>query len=179
MNGLPRHCADRMPGVCFGPLLLGAMVVGTAAAAVGSYSQAQFQAGVMKQNAKIATQNAGIAATQGQQQEYEQSLKTRAEVGQQKATQAANNVTGPSAANVVAGTQQAGELDQSNLKFNTMAQINNYNTQSQQDMTQSNSLKTAAPINAFSTILGGASSLGSTWLKFQQFGSPGFGLVNG
>ncbi len=153
----------------------GVLVAGAASAAVsayGSYKSAQFQAGVMRQNATIAKQNANIAATQGSYAQYQQGLRTGQEVGLQKAAFAGGNINTQSAGaqNVISGTQKAGVADQSMLHFNSLAAADNYNTQAQQASAQSKAISAAAPINAFGTLLGGASTVGNQWKMYQKFG---------
>jgi hypothetical protein len=154
--------------------LLATSLVGGAVSAVGSYSSAMYQAGVMKQNAAVAQQNAAIAGMQGQQQQYQQGLKTGQEVGQQVAGFSADGINTQSAGaqNVISGTQKAGVQDQSMLRFNTAAQVQNFDTQASQDKAQAAALTAAAPINAFGTILGSASSIGNQYLMYQKFGTP-------
>lgn len=179
MRGLPSHCGDRFQGICYGPAavgtgLIGSGLAGGAISAAGSYASANYQAGVMKQNAVIAGQNAQIAGQQGQFAQYQQGLKTGQEVGQQTASFAGAGINTQSAGaqNVIAGTRTAGVQDQSMLRFNTEAQVQNDNTQASQDKAQAAALSMAAPINAFSTILGSASSVGNQWLMYQKFGTP-------
>ena len=63
--------------------LLAASVIGTAVLAAGSYRAAQYQAGVMKQNAQVATNNAMIAENRGRDAAAPEGMKTAQEVGQQ------------------------------------------------------------------------------------------------
>ena len=152
--------------------LLAASVVGTAVSAAGSYRAAQYQAGVMKQNAQVATNNAMIASTDGEMQQRQQGMKTAQEVGQQTAAIAGSGVNTNSASSqtFLAGTRTAGVMDQSMLRFNQAGQVAGYDTQSAQQQSGASAMAAAAPINAFGTILGGASSVGNQWAMYQKYG---------
>ena len=155
-----------------GTAVLAVGAVGTALSATESYKQSQYQAGVMRQNAQIAKNNAQIASIEGQQQQQQQGMRTAQEVGQQTAAFAGSgiNTQSASAQNVIAGTRAAGISDQSMLRFNQQAEVQGYDTQAAQDLSSAKALSAAAPISAFGTILGGASSLGNQWAMYQKFG---------
>jgi hypothetical protein len=173
MRGLPNHSRDRMPGVAYGPLLAVA-AVGAVVSAAAAARQGQIQAGVAKQNATLAENNATIQATAGAQAQQQQGIKTGQEVGDQEAEQAAGgiNTASASAQNVLAGTRQAGVLDQSNLRFSTGVGVQNDQQQAGQFKQQAANDSTGGYISAGSSILGGASSLGNSYLQFQKFGTP-------
>lgn len=147
-------------------------VAATAVSAVGSYESAQYQAGVMRQNAQVAANNAKIASAEGQVQQTQQGMRTAQEVGDQTAAIAASGINTQSASsqNVIAGTRKAGTTDQSMLRLNQAAQVQNYGVQQAQDLASAQGTSTAGTIGALGTIIGGASSVGNQWAMYQKFG---------
>lgn len=116
-----------------------ALLAGSAGAgALGSIQQGYAQAGAAKynaavaeQNAQLATQNAQWTGAEGEQQAAIAGLQTQATAGAQKTRQAANNVdvNSGSAAAVRAGTAEAGQLNQMNIRSNAARQAYGFETQ--------------------------------------------------
>ncbi len=159
---------------------MGAMAVGVAGAGMSAYSQyqsANYQAQVAKNNQTIANQSASIALQQGTVAEENQRLKTGAMVGAIESQEGASGVNPNegSALNVRSSAADTGELDALTIRYNANLQNWNaknqaasYGGQAQLDQAQGN-------WGVASSILGGASSVSSKWLTFNQSGVPGFG----
>src|SRR5438105_13935949 len=102
------------------PAVLGAVgLAGSAVSAFGAYEAgtaqsqaAAYQAQVAQNNAQIARQNANLEIASGEQQTTIAGLRTRAAVGQEKASQGAAgvDVNKGSAVDVRAGQEEMGML---------------------------------------------------------------------
>jgi hypothetical protein len=163
-------------GVAALPLAIGSMVASVAGAGMSAYSQMQsanYNAQVARNNQVMANQNASIALQQGQQQEEAQRIKTGSMVsaiGAQEAASGVNPNEG-SALNVKSSAAETGELDAQTIRYNANLQARNlkyegemYGAQAQLDTSQ-------GEYGAMGSILGGASSVSSKWLSYQQFGN--------
>lgn len=163
-----------------------ATAVSAVVGAVGSYEQGQaqkqaydYQAQVARNNAKIAQQNASWATQIGDTQAVNEGMKTRAQVGAIKAAQAASGIdvnTG-SAVDVRSSASELGELNALTIRSNAARQAYGYQVQGTSDIAQAqldvysgNQAQTAGYIGAFGSLLGGASSAGGQYIKFQQAG---------
>ncbi len=165
-------------------------ITGAATSAYGSYESGQanskaaaYQAQVAANNAIIAQQNAKMDIQAGETAAVNSGLKTRATVGSEKATQGAAGIdvnTG-SAPMVRAGTAEMGMLDALTIRSNAAKKAygeevaaTSDTAQSQLDTMQSEQAKTAGDIGAAGTLLSGASTVGSNYLKFQgNYGTAG------
>jgi hypothetical protein len=169
------------------PLVLaGVGLAGTALSAYGSYEQgqaqsasAQYQAQVAANNAKIARQNAVLEIQSGETQATNVGLKTRAVVGQEKATQGASgvNVNKGSAVDVRAGTEETGMLDALTVRSNAARRAYGYQVSATSDTAQSQLLQrqseqaeTAGDIGAFASLISGASTVGGQYMKMKSLG---------
>jgi hypothetical protein len=169
--------------------LIGMGVAGTATSAFGSYESGQatkandqYQAIVAQNNALIAKQNAAWDIQSGDTAATNQGLRTRAQVGTQKASQGAAGVdvnTG-SAPTVRAGTEAMGMLDAMTIRSNAakqaysaQVQASNDTAQSQLDTSAGEQAGIAGDIGAAGGLLSGVSSAGLKYAAFQQSsGSP-------
>lgn len=161
-------------------------VIGTAVSAVGAMSQAaaasenaSYQAQVAANNAKIAKQNAAWTMEAGEQKAANDAMKTRAMVGQIKASEAANGVdvnTG-SAVDVVSSETGLGQAQQTTIRSNAAkdaygydVQSMNFTAQSQLDRQEADQAMTAGMFNVAGSLIGGASSTNSDWMKYKAAG---------
>lgn len=173
-------------GVALAPIALAAGIAGTGMSAYGSYESGQansaaaaYQSQVAANNAKIAQQNARLDIQAGETQAFNQGLKTRAAVGQEKAAQGASGIdvnTG-SAVSVRAGTAGIGMLDALTTRSNAAkeayaqeVQSTSDTAQSQLDTMESEQAETAGDIGAASSLLNGVSTVGGNWAKFKTLG---------
>lgn len=159
---------------------------GSAVSAYGSYESGQanaqaaaYQAQVAANNAKIATENSKLDIQAGETAASNQELKTRGTVGSEKASQGASgvDVNSGSAVDVRAGTEELGNLDAMTIRSNAAKkayadQVTSASetAQSGLDTMKSSQASTAGEIGAASTLLSGASTVGSNWAKFQKVG---------
>jgi hypothetical protein len=182
----PKFTFERGPmmGPILAPMAAVGGLVGAGISAYGSYqsmeaqsANAAYQAQVAANNAKIAQQNAAMDIQAGEIQAANQGLKTRAAVGTIKAQEAAQGVdvnTG-SFTKVRAAASEIGMMDALTLRSDAAkaaygqevaatsetAQSGLYTAQSQQ-------ASAAAPIGALGGLLSSASSVGSTYAKYQN-----------
>ena len=164
-------------------------VASTGMSAAGSYESGQatkandqYQAAVAANNALIAKQNAAWDIQAGETAATNQGLKTRAQIGTEKASQGAAgiDVNSGSAAKVRAGTESMGMLDAMTIRSNAakqaysaQVQATNETAQSQLDTAAGKQAGEAGDIGAAGGLLSGVSTVGSRYAGFlQSSGSP-------
>ena len=173
------------------------MTVGTMAAtaagsimgAIGSVQKGQaesnmykYQAGVAKVNQQMAEQNAEWEEAAGRVESQQIGLQGRDAMGKIRVAQAASGLdinTGSAAAVQKSQSQVTRENEQIS-EANTARRAYGYRIGAIQEEAQSNidlmgaqQAKTAGTIGAFTSILGGASSVGSQYLKAKPLGMVG------
>ena len=148
---------------------VGAIQQGNAAAASASYN-----AKVADMNAKLSERQARDAVERGAIEEQQQRIKTSAILGQQKAAMAANGVDLKfgSPLDALVDTATMGELDALTIRANTYREERDIrqqglNAQGQAGMyrAEAKGAKTAGFMNAFGTVLGGASNAYTNYQK--------------
>ncbi|MBB3453883.1 hypothetical protein FHT86_002139 [Rhizobium sp. BK313] len=158
-------------------------IVGAATSAVGSVfggiasaNQANYQAEVAKNNAKIAEQNATQATEAGEAQAQAESEKGAQVAGGIIAAQAANgiDVNSGSAVDVQQSQREESKLDTNTVMHNAelsaygyRTQSTNYQAQAELDKTQAAEAPIAAAIGATGSFLSNASSISSKWTGAQ------------
>lgn len=168
--------------MCFGTLgIIGAATsaLGTIVGGVAQANQANYQAQVADNNAKIAKQNATSAEEAGRVEAQAQSQKGAAIEGSIIASQAANGIdvnTG-SAVDVQKSQRETDALDTANVMRNAdlsaygyRTQASNYQAQAGLDRSQASFAPISAAIGATGSFLGNASSIGSKWTGLQTTG---------
>lgn len=168
-------------GLAVASLVLGGIgaavsVGGAMESANAQAAQANYQAQVAANNQTIANQNAQYALKAGEAQAQTAGMEGRAASGGVRAAEAANglDVNSGSALDVQASQREANVLNVENVKQNAALQAYGFRTQAtsfgaQQTLekAQAAQASTAGPINAFSSLLGSASSLGSNFANYQ------------
>lgn len=165
--------------------------IGSIFSAVGAYNQdksaeeaAKYNSQVAALNATLATQNAGLAEQEGVSQVSTQELKNRLAGGQIKAAQGANNISvnSGSALQVRQSERVGGELSSMDIMSNAARQAFGYEAQAAADTGQAGLYTAeaqqageAAPLAAATSLIGGASSVGSRYAGFLAQG----GSTNG
>lgn len=165
------------------------IAAGTSAAvgAVGAIEQsnaassaANYQAQVARNNQAIADQNAQTALEQGQQQTLAKQQQTAQQISSERAATAASGIdpNSGSSVRIQGSTAALGALDAQTITNNAARTAWGYKTQGldfgaeagllQQ---QASSASTAGALGAFSSIIGGASSVSNKWLQYQQQGA--------
>lgn len=160
--------------------------IGAAASAVGAFEQGQaasesasYQAQVAKNNQAIADQNAQYALEQGQQQNAAKQQQTAQTISDQRAITAASGIdpNRGSSVRVQGDTAALGALDSATILNNAARTAWGYNTQGVDFgaeasllSSQSSSAAASGDLGAFSSIIGGASSVSNKWLTYNQQG---------
>jgi hypothetical protein len=169
---------------------LGLTALGGVTGALGSIQQGKaakassdYNADVATANAAQAEQNAQISSQSGIQQEAMQEQKTRAEVGQMKANQAASGVDvhSGSALDVRSSAAELGELDALTVRSNATREAYGYKTQAigfegqgQLDKMEGQNAETAGYVGAANTFLGSTGSAATNFAKYQMQGGFGY-----
>lgn len=138
-----------------------------------------YQAGVARLNAQIAEQNATYATQVGELQATQAGLQGGQRMGQIRTAQSASGL------DVNTGSNRQVQASQKEATGNTLAAIRmnaaktaynyrtegvQYTSQAQLDTLAGRNARTAGLIGAGSSILGGASSVASEWMRGQQLG---------
>lgn len=157
----------------------------SAAAQAGMY---QYKAGVALMNQKIAKQNAAWATNAGEISAQESELKTAQEIGQTKVMQSGSglDVNSGSAVGVRQSQSEAGAYDADIIRANAAHAAYGYETKAAESEAEANldqmaaaNVKTAGDISAFSSILGGVTSVASKWTQGTTVGFFGGGGGDG
>lgn len=174
---------------------VGSQVAGTAISASGSYYGAKSQKGNLESQAKMAEINARIAEMgaqsaleQGKHQVASLTMQAGQLKGKQRTTMAANGIDlgVGNAAEVQASTELMKTVDMGTLKMNALRTAFGYRTQgmnakNEAAMARANSSSVSPGGAAFSTLLGGASQVASSWYGMSQagvFDSPKYDSID-
>ncbi|WP_017773848.1 hypothetical protein [Paraburkholderia kururiensis] len=154
-------------------------VAGAVQSASAQSSAAGYQAAVAQNNQKIANQNAQYAVQQGQIEEQAKRQQTAQLISQERAGAAAAGIdlnTG-SPLREQGDTAKLGEIDALTIRNNAAraaygytVQGLDYGSQASLDQSASRAALTGGALNAFGSIIGGASSVSSKWWKYQNAG---------
>lgn len=145
-------------------------------------AQAEYEAQVNMQNAKIAQENAAQERQTGIEEARLQRMKTLQAVGSQQAAMAANGVdiSQGTSLDIVEDTAAMGELDALQLQYNyekkALAyeqQANNFTNQANLDYISGQNAYKSGMMNAAATGLAGASKTASVAGKWFGFGGKG------
>lgn len=175
-----------MAAISIGGTILGTALnaEGTAQQTSAQVQQLQFQSAIAQRNQQIAQQNADWARGVGEVNAQQAGLKTRAELGTEKATQGASNldVNFGSAPLVRDSTRELGYHGQSVIRSDAAERAYSFEQQGvtaglQSQMYQAGAANTQAAggIKIASTIIGGATSVASKWLAGSTTGLTGSG----
>lgn len=138
-------------------------------------AQANYQAQVAKENARIAENNAAVERQQGIEEARLQRIKTAQAIGSQKTAMAANgvDVTQGTALDVIEDTATMGELDALQTRYNYErkalsyeATANNFSNQANLDIIAGKNARTAGTYGAISSGLAGLSKTGDVASKW-------------
>ena len=138
---------------------------------------ATYQAGLATINQNIAKQNASYALAVGEAQAQQSGMKTRAEVGTTRASQASSGLavdTG-TAEKVVESEEEHGAYNQSLIRSDAAKRAYGFEVEETQQVAQQHlyesaaaNAKTAAMISAVGSILGGATSVAGKFADAQR-----------
>jgi len=174
------------------PFTLAAVSIGTTAlsagvSAVGAVMQgnatasaAKYQAQVAANNALIAQQNASYERQKGSVEAWSQDMRTKAMLGEQLAGQGASgfDIESGSLTDVRKSTAMIGALDRSTIKNNAErrayandVQATNLKAESGLKRLEGKNAQTAGTMNGISSLLSGASSVGTKWSNYKAIGT--------
>jgi len=160
-------------------------VAGSIQNANSAKAQAEYQAQVNRENAKIAQQNADAERQQGIEEARLQRIKTLQNVAKQQTAMAANgiDITSGTPLDVIEDTAAIGELDALQTRYNYERRAlayestaGNYMNQANLDMISGQNAYKANQLNALSSGLAGltsAASVASKWYGFGQNSNSG------
>lgn len=167
-----------------------AIVASTISAAIGvassiqqgkqAQAQANYQAKVAQENAKLADQQASATRKEAYDEMTAQRQKTAKLIGAQRAAAGASGaaVDVGSVLDTTAETAAQGELDAINIynkgidsAYNSQLQAWNYRQNASAYKAQGEAAKKASYMDAASSAIGGIADVASTWGKWQNFGT--------
>lgn len=171
-------------------LAVGSLIASGAGAGVSAFGASEkadaessmygYKAGVARNNAIIAERNAVAATEAGISKAQTNDMKTRATVGGQVVAQAANGLDVGSGTNVAIreSAKDLGRLDTLTILNNAAknaagfrAQGMNFTAEGLLDDSAAKNAQTAGEYSVATSLLGGASSVSSKWLGYQQSGA--------
>jgi hypothetical protein len=155
----------------------GMSMIGQANQAQASATAANYQAQIARNNQQIMQQNAAYDQQRGDIAEQNSRLKTAQVIGSQRAALASQggDINSGSPLDIQGDAARAGETDALTIRSNTARAVWNDNLQgmgygNQASLLSMNAANSMAslPYGIGSTLLGGASSTASNWLKYKQ-----------
>jgi hypothetical protein len=153
--------------------MLGAQAAAGASQTVGAYYAAQSQRSQLGLQADIAEIQAGQALKAGEREQQRSRLATGQLKSRQIASMAANGVAlnegSPNA--VLTSTDVLGEIDAQTIKQNAVMQAWGHRTEA--TMARANAKAISPGMAAASTLVGAASQVASTWMRFNSAGMTG------
>lgn len=159
--------------------------MGAAAEGQAKANMYQYQAGVAQMNKTVADQNRDYASAAGEVEAQQSGMKTRFEIGSQKAIQSAGNLDVNSGSNLDVRTSQAavGQENQNLIRSNAARRAYGYEVEGANATAQAQVYKmsadnaiTAADYKVAGSIIGTASSVAGKWTQASAaFGSGSSG----
>ena len=158
----------------------GVGAMGARSAADATASMDTYKAGVARNNAIIAERNAVAATDAGNVRAASNDMRTKNVIGSQIVAQAANGLDVGSGTNVniQQSAKDLGHLDTLTILNNAAknsagfrTQGMNFKAESLLDESAAKNAETAGDFNVATSLLGGASSVSSKWLGYQQSGA--------
>lgn len=163
---------------------IAASVIGTATSAIGAMNQGQaqqqqanYQAQVARNNATVASQNATLVQQQAEARAQSDQRAGDQRLGAQRAAiGAAGGALGSGSALDVQGSTvtQTGlstandDYDGRRAAYGYQVQGSNFGAQAGLDTAAGANAGTAGTVNAFGSLLGGASQVAGKWASYQQ-----------
>ena len=144
--------------------------VGTMVSAIGAIQQANAQSAMYEQQAKINEMEASDSVERGMEEQREHRRKVQLLMGKQKAAYGASGLSAGDGTPVdmLEDTAYMAELDAATIRYNAQRErwghLNNANI----NRASAKNARTAGKWNAFSTILGGATTVADKWYSFNS-----------
>ena len=155
--------------VGFDPMTLGAItsLLGTGVSAVGQVQAANAEADAAEYQQKQNNILAEDALKRGAEEEQAQRRRTAALEGRQRAVLAASNIDlgSGSPLAILSDTAMLGELDATTIRGNAERESAGLKASANLAGMRAKSARQAGAIGAFSTVLGGISTLSERWYK--------------
>lgn len=144
-------------------------LAGTAMTAYGQVQQGKAQEGQSEYNAAVSRNNATLAANRGVDKENAFRNQTKQLKQQQRAHFGASGVelASGSAADILADTENYGELDALNIRSNTADEVDQLNLDARNEVLRGDNARSSANTRAFSSVLSGAGGVASKWYKSE------------
>ena len=141
------------------PVIL--MAASTAMAVAGAVKQGQVESQAANYNSQIATQNAGIAAAQGEAAAQAQSRDSQRRIGTEMAAYGASGVqmSDGSPSDVLADSARSAALDNLTTRYNYQLKGLGYQDQASLESSQSQNASAAGYLSAMGSGIGGGSKL--------------------
>jgi hypothetical protein len=135
------------------------MAASTAMAVAGAVKQGQAASQAANYNSQLATQNAGIAAAQGEAAAQAQSRDSQRRIGTEMAAYGASGVqmSDGSPADVLADSARSAALDNLTTRYNYQLKGLGYQDQASLESAQSSNASAAGYLSAIGSGIGGAS----------------------
>lgn len=155
--------------------LIATTVLTTAYQANAQRQEGKANAAIAENNARLASADADATNAQATRDMEQQSWRTRALLGQQRASIAANNLdpTFGTAAEIMGETAMFGEVDQQTLRMNAARQSWGFNAQATNYRNQGSLARWSGNTQAAGTILGGLASAANQ--AYSAYGSRSAG----
>jgi hypothetical protein len=157
----------------------GVSAYGAAESSAAQSQAANYQAQVALNNQKIADQNAQFALQQGAQEEAAKRQQSAQVISEQRAITAAAGIdpNQGSSMRIQGDTAALGELDAQTIRNNAartawgfQTQGANFGGQAALLQSQASDASSAGALGAFSSLIGGASSVANKWTTFNSQG---------
>lgn len=154
-------------------------VIGSVQESRAAAQAAQYQAQVDRNNAVVAQQNAAFATQAGAAKAEAQDMQTRARLGGIFASQGASgfDTADTSSRELRDAARNVGRLDAETVYTNALldarndvAQSSSYSARANLADFRASSASSAGTLNAFSSLIGTASSFSDKWNRFREVG---------
>lgn len=146
-------------------------VLATGVSVYSSMEQGRYNAQVAENNAITAEYQAADTLERGQLAEKQSRLKTKNLIGQQKAAVAGSGFSldeDTSVGDLLADTAMLGEEDVYEIRSNAAREAWSYRVSANNSRAQGQLAQSSGTSDALGSILGGASSVSETWLKYKK-----------
>lgn len=146
---------------------------GTVSQMQSASAQANYQAQVADNNAKLATAQAVSNAEAGSQEAQRTLQRAKAFKSQQNASMGTNGIDSASGSplDVLTNTERMGQLDKANVLYNTAQNTWALQNQANDYTNQASAYRTAGKNNRNTALLNGVSKLSSQYSGYEESGA--------
>lgn len=152
-------------------------VVSSLGQAAASKKNANYQAAIADRNAEMARRNARMEAERGEAAQVQQQMKSRNTIAAITAAQAANGLDINTGSNLDVRTsaESLARVDALNVKNDSVRKAYNFETEAAGEVAQAGAYRAkgdndqlAGWVDAGSSLVGGAASVGDKYLKYSK-----------